>query len=151
MYVSFNFLRVLTEFRGRENWLIHKWNEMRTTLDLVLDQAQLTEKYIFLRNKNFFSDRVNQQIRINRDSITRHYAINHCYLVSRRTTWTRKLANRRHARRHSSAGLKPITRPLVWIHRHVSRTVTPVSMLAFLRLLIGPRIKVGFHIDTAWD
>lgn len=98
--------------------------------------TSFSQKWTFSSHKFILNDR---------NSITRKYAINRRYLVFRRTTRMPRLANRRHAQRHYSVELKPITRPLVWIHRRASRIVTPVWRRAFLRLLIGPRLKVSLY------
>lgn len=143
------------------------WRAVLTIVSMTLstssdiDSSLISRKLLWKRNwgKRVFRPlykskncalRVRGLISNCRDLITGKYAISRCYLVSRRTTWTPKLANRRHARRHCSAELKPITRLLGWIRPGASGTVTPVTRRAFLRLLIGPRIKVSLRAsDTA--
>ena len=68
--------------------------------------------------------------------------------VSRLTTWMPKSESRQHARRHYSAGLKPITRLLAWTPLHASRTAIPVLMPVYRPLSIGRRSRVNIRTST---
>lgn len=68
--------------------------------------------------------------------------------VSRLTTWMPKSESRQHARRHYSAGLKPITRLLAWTPLHASRTAIPVLMPVYRPLSIGRRSRVNIPTST---
>lgn len=68
--------------------------------------------------------------------------------VSRLTTWMPKSESRQHARRHYSAGLKPITRLLAWTPLHASRTAIPVLMPVYRPLSIGRRSRVNIPMST---
>lgn len=59
-----------------------------------------------------------------------------------------KSESRQHARRHYSAGLKPITRLLAWTPLHASRTAIPVLMPVYRPLSIGRRSRVNIRTST---
>lgn len=59
-----------------------------------------------------------------------------------------KSESRQHARRHYSAGLKPITRLLAWTPLHASRTAIPVLMPVYRPLSIGRRSRVNIPTST---